>query len=399
MYDVIGKRRYFYLFSLLLTIPGLFFILISPFSDAGLQLTIDYTGGTRWEIKFADANVTPDQVEQVFADNDLRATAIRTEGGYIEIKTEPIGLVEQEPVASPSPSASGSPGASASPAASASAGASGSSAASASPEASPSPSAAASPSASPGSSASPGPSASPGSSPLPGAPSGNTELPTAGTLGAMVKALEAKLGDIESQRSLTTIGAVVSSDLLRQALILIVAGSLGIVGWITYRFRDVKFGVTALVSLLHDVIVVVGSFAILGTFFHVEIDALFVTAMLTVIGFSVHDTIVVFDRIRENRARHLGEPFEEIVNHSILQTFGRSITTSLTVFLTLLSLYLFGGSAISDFVLALLIGIVIGTYSSIFVASPLLVDWYAWEDRRRGRQASSRAPRARRAAS
>ena len=119
-----------------------------------------------------------------------------------------------------------------------------------------------------------------------------------------------------------------------------------------------KFGVTALVSLLHDVIVVVGAFAILGTFFHVEIDALFVTAMLTVIGFSVHDTIVVFDRIRENKARHLGEPFDQIVNHSILQTFGRSIMTSLTVVITLLALFLFGGAAISDFILALLIGII-----------------------------------------
>jgi preprotein translocase subunit SecF len=157
--------------------------------------------------------------------------------------------------------------------------------------------------------------------------------------------------------------------------------------------------VTALVSLVHDVIVVVGAFAILGTFFHVEIDALFVTAMLTVIGFSVHDTIVVFDRIRENRARHLGEPFDEIVNHSILQTFGRSIMTSLTVVITLLSLLLFGGAAINDFILALLIGIVSGTYSSIFVASPLLVDWFAWDDRRHGRVASTRAPRARRAAS
>jgi preprotein translocase SecF subunit len=407
MFDVIGKRRWFYLFSLALTIPGLIFILISPFSDAGLQLTIDYTGGTRWEIKFADQNVTPDQVEQVFAENGLRATAIRTGSGFIEIKTEPIGLVEEEPAASPSPGASASPGASTSPGASASPATSTSPGTGASPAASPS---APSPSASPspvaagaGASASPGASSSPGASPapsaLPGPPNGNTELPTAGKLGQMVTALESKLGKIEAQRSLTTIGAVVSSDLLRQALILVVAGSLGIVGWITYRFRDVKFGVTALVSLLHDVIVVVGSFAILGTFFHVEIDALFVTAMLTVIGFSVHDTIVVFDRIRENKARHMGEPFEEIVNHSILQTFGRSITTSLTVLLTLLSLFLFGGSAISDFVLALLIGIVIGTYSSIFVASPLLVDWYAWEDRRRGRQQGIRAPRARRAAS
>ena len=107
--------------------------------------------------------------------------------------------------------------------------------------------------------------------------------------------------------------------------------------------------------------------------------------MLTVIGFSVHDTIVVFDRIRENKARHAGEPFADIVNHSILQTFGRSINTSLTVVLTLLALLLFGGAAIRDFVLALLIGIISGTYSSIFNASPLLVDWHLWDDRRHGR--------------
>ncbi len=198
---------------------------------------------------------------------------------------------------------------------------------------------------------------------------------------------------------MTTIGAVVSSDLISQALVLILVGSIGILLWITYRFRDVKFGVTALVALLHDVILVVGTFAILGTFFGVEIDALFVTAMLTIIGFSVHDTIVVFDRVRENKARHAGEPFADIVNHSVLQTFGRSITTSLTVVLTLLALLLFGGSAINGFILALLIGIISGTYSSIFVASPLLVDWHLWEDRKRGRVESSRAPRARRSVS
>ena len=410
MFDVIGKRRWFYALSALLTIPGLIFILISPFSDAGLQLTIDFTGGTRWEIKFADPAVTPEQVETVFAENDLDAVAIRTGTGFIEIKTEPIGL-QPEPVPTVAPSVSpsgaapsGSPGPSASPPPSAAASpspvASGSPAASATAAGSstPSPTPAPSPSPTPAPSASPDASASPSASPSAG-PVGNTRLPTDGKLGEMVTALEAKLGKIDSQASLTTIGAVVSSDLLRQALILIVVGSLAIVGWITYRFRDVKFGVTALVSLGHDVVVVVGAFAILGTFFHVEIDALFVTAMLTVIGFSVHDTIVVFDRVRENKARHLGEPFDEIVNHSILQTFGRSITTSLTVVITLLALFLFGGSAISDFVLALLIGIVIGTYSSIFVASPLLVDWQAWDDRRHGRLPTARAPRPRRAAS
>ena len=409
MFDVIGKRRWFYALSLLLTIPGLFFILLSPISDAGLQLTIDYTGGTRWEIKFENPAVTPDEVEQVFAANGLEATAIRTGSGYIEIKTKPIGL-QPAPSAAPSaaPSGSATPSGSAAPSGSAGASASaspaGSASASSSPGASAAPSAAASATPSPAASASPAPSASasPGASPSasPSAgPVGNTELPTDGKLGQMVVALEDQLGPIASQASLTTIGAVVSSDLLRQALILIVVGSLGIVAWITYRFRDVKFGVTALVSLLHDVIVVVGAFAILGTFFHVEIDALFVTAMLTVIGFSVHDTIVVFDRIRENKARHLGEPLDQIVNHSILQTFGRSVTTSLTVVITLLALFLFGGSAISNFILALLIGIIIGTYSSIFVASPLLVDWQAREDRRHGRLVSARAPRPRRASS
>ena len=196
-------------------------------------------------------------------------------------------------------------------------------------------------------------------------------------------ALEDQLGSITEQRSLSTVGAVVSNDLVVQALTLILFGSLGIVLWITYRFRDVKMGVTALVALVHDVIVVVGAFALLGTFFGVQIDSLFVTAILTVIGFSVHDTIVVFDRVRENRSRHAGESFARIVNHSILQTFGRSITTSLTVVITLLALLLFAGQAIGVFVLALLLGIVSGTYSSIFNASPLLVVWHEWEDKRR----------------
>jgi preprotein translocase SecF subunit len=396
VFDVIGKRRFFYILSLVLTIPGLFFILLTPFTDAGLQFTIDYTGGTRWEIRFEDPNVTPDQVEEVFAKQGLDAVAIKAGPEFIEIKTEQLTDLQQpEPAVSPgaSPGASASAGPSASPGASAAASASPSASASASPAASPSPS----PSGSPGPSSSPG--ASPGAPGAPGGPTGNTKIPTEGKLGEVAVALQDELGPIAEQRSLTTIGAVVSSDLITQALVLIAVGSLGILLWITYRFRDVKFGVTALFSLLHDVIVVVGVFAILGTFLHVEIDALFVTAMLTVIGFSVHDTIVVFDRVRENKARHAGEPFADIVNHSILQTFGRSIMTSLTVVITLLALLLFGGAAISDFILALLIGIISGTYSSIFVAAPLLVDWQLWDDRRHGRLATTRSTRVRRAAS
>ena len=418
MFDIIGKRRWYFLLSALVTIPGLIFILLTPISGgaAGLNFTIDYTGGTKWEIRFKNQGVTPDQVVAVFAANGLPASVVTTGDHYLEIKTRPIGLSAAAPSptpvptlvpsgspgasgsVAPSPSAATSPSGSPSPAASTSASASPSAAPTPSPSPSPSPSPTASPSASPspaGASASPG--ASPSASPA--VATGNTQLPTNGQLGQMVTALEKALGPIDSQRSLTTIGPVVSADLIQQALILILVGSLGILAWITFRFHDVKFGVTALVALVHDVIVVVGTFAVLGTFFHVEIDALFVTAMLTVIGFSVHDTIVVFDRIRENRARHAGEPFAEVVNHSILQTFARSIMTSFTVVLTLLALLLFGGAAIHNFVLALLLGIISGTYSSIFNASPLLVVWQEWDDRRRGRAISTRAPRPRRAVS
>ncbi|HXR26890.1 MAG TPA: protein translocase subunit SecF [Candidatus Baltobacteraceae bacterium] len=218
--------------------------------------------------------------------------------------------------------------------------------------------------------------------------SGSYQPPTGGQLGALATALQAKFGPIDGEISRTSISGIVSSDLIQQAFMLIILGSIGILSWITIRFHDFRMGATALIALLHDVIVVVGTFAILGTFLGLQVDALFVTAVLTVIGFSVHDTIVVFDRIRENRARHAGEPFDAIVNHSLLQTLGRSINTSLTVIITLTALLLFGGESIRVFVLALLIGIVSGTYSSIFNASPLLVVWHAWDDRRRARAAA-----------
>ena len=163
-------------------------------------------------------------------------------------------------------------------------------------------------------------------------------VPQAGPLADVATALEAQFGPIEATRELTTVGPVISSELTTQAIILVMFGSLGIMLWMTFRFRNWKFGATALLALLHDVIVVVGVFAILGTLFGTEIDGLFITAMLTIIGFSVHDTIVVYDRVRENKARHAGEPIAAIVNHSIMQTFARSINTSLTVVITLTAL-------------------------------------------------------------
>ncbi len=426
MFDIIGKRNWFFALSLAVLIPGLIFILAGPFTGGkmGLQFSIDFTGGTVWQIQFADPNVTPDQVKAVIAQAGYDAQVTEAGNGqttrsFMEIRTKDAALAappatpEPVPSASPSSSAGASAGASGSAAASASAGASGSAApssgpsASSSPVASASPSPSAAPSASPSASASataasPGASAaaaSPGASAVPspspsaattvcgGLPQGASRLP------ALCNTLEAKLGPISSQNSLTSVGAVVSKELITQALVLILVGSIGILLWITYRFRDFRMGVTALTALLHDIIVVVGLFAILGTFFNVQIDSLFVTAMLTVIGFSVHDTIVVFDRIRENKARHAGEPFERIVNHSILQTFGRSITTSFTVVITLLALLLFAGEAIGTFVLALLIGIVSGTYSSIFNASPLLVVWHLHDERQRERENAARPSR------
>jgi len=408
VFDIIGKRRWFFAFSLLITIPGLIFILLGPITGGkvGLQFAIDFTGGTVWSIRFEDPNVTPEQVQAIVSDQGYEATVAKT-GEFIEIRTKEAALAAPAPsptplvTPAPSPDTSASPEASAStaapsptPATSASPAASASTSPgpSASPAASPEASASTAPAASPSPSAGAGAGASAAPSPSPSAGVGAT-LPSTGKLGELRFALEDQLGPIAEQRSLTSVGAVVSSDLIFQALTLIFFGSIGILLWITYRFRDFKMGITALVALIHDVLVVVGAFAILGTFTGLAIDSLFVTAMLTVIGFSVHDTIVVYDRIRENRARHAGEPFDRIVNHSILQTFGRSITTSLTVVIVLLALLLFAGEAIGTFVLALLLGIVSGTYSSIFNASPLLVVWHLNEDKRRGRQVPARPSR------
>lgn len=188
--------------------------------------------------------------------------------------------------------------------------------------------------------------------------------------------------------SFDSVGPSVSKSIALNAIGALIAVSLAIVLYISYAFRNAprpvsswSFGVMAIIALLHDALFVLGVFSILGHFFGVEIDALFVTAILTVIGFSVHDTIVVFDRIRENLRRRKGS-FEDTVNASILETLARSINTSLTVILTLLALLLFGGESIRLFVLALIIGIASGTFSSIFNASPLLVTWHNYKLRR-----------------
>ena len=176
-----------------------------------------------------------------------------------------------------------------------------------------------------------------------------------------------------------SVSGSVASDTTRNAFLAVLAASVLILLYIWFSFRKVarpwRYGTCAIIALLHDVLVVLGVFSFLGWAFGVQVDALFITALLTVVGFSVHDTIVVFDRIRENMQRRTSETFEQVVNASLVQTMARSLNTSLTVLFTLSALTLFGGASIRSFTGALLIGIFSGTYSSIFNASMLLVIW------------------------
>ncbi len=180
-----------------------------------------------------------------------------------------------------------------------------------------------------------------------------------------------------------TVGPTIGKTLINKALLSVNLAVLAIIGYIAFVFRKIdkpynswRFGIIAIVALIHDVLITIGAFSLLGHFYSwIEIDSLFISAILAVLGFSVHDTIVVFDRIRENLQKTAGGDFEVIADRSLKETLGRSITTSFTTLLTLISLFLIGGATIKHFVLTLIIGISIGTYSSLFLATPLLVFW------------------------
>ncbi|HSR48786.1 MAG TPA: protein translocase subunit SecF [Anaerolineales bacterium] len=190
------------------------------------------------------------------------------------------------------------------------------------------------------------------------------------------------------------VGPSIGAEVGQRAVGAVALAVLGILAYITYAFRGVahavRYGVAAILAMLHDVAVVISIQVLLAHFLGWEVDSLFLTALLTVIGFSVHDSIVVFDRIRENQKTLRRLPYDVLVNHSIVQTLGRSINTQLTVALVLLSLLLFGGVTMQHFVTILLIGVLSGTYSSIFNAAPILVvwenrEWKTWFRRRPSR--------------
>ncbi|MCR4280183.1 MAG: protein translocase subunit SecF [Candidatus Komeilibacteria bacterium] len=196
-------------------------------------------------------------------------------------------------------------------------------------------------------------------------------------------AVKGRYGEDVTELRFESIGPTIGQELKTKAITAIVLVLGAIIIYIAIAFRKVsypvaswKYGLSAIIALVHDVVIIVGVYSVLGHFYGFQVDTLFVTALLTIMGFSVHDSIVTFDRTRENLhvKQHLS--FKEIVNVSIIETLVRSINTSMTTLVVLVAIFLFGGSSIQQFALTLVLGIFIGTYSSIFIASPLLVEWY-----------------------
>ena len=317
MFKIIERRYWFFLFSGLIIIPGLFFL-----SQYGLRLGNDFAGGSRLDIKVADsAKVTNEAVAAAYKEvgfegepQIVRATDATTGAETVQLRGQSLAVV---------------------------------------------------------------------------AAAQNKKYEDVEV--DLRKALVAQIGEFEVVSN-NDVGPTVAAEVTENAAIAVILAAIFILIFLTVQFRSVpnsiRYGVTAIVAMLHDVLVVVGMAAILGHYLHWEVDALFLTALLTVIGFSVHDTIVVFDRIRENLGRMRGLSYERIVNHSLIQTLDRSINTSLTAVLTLSAIWLYAEGQLKTFVFWLLLGIISGTFSSICNAAPMMVvwanrEWRTWFGRNR----------------
>jgi preprotein translocase subunit SecF len=295
MYDIIGKRKYFYVFS-----GTLMLLSVISLSTWGLKYGLDFTGGTLMEVKSEKTKLQNDEIKSVLKEAGIEDAVISpTQNDSVLIRY------------------------------------------------------------------------------------GNSDDEKNKTV---LGKLREKYPELQNTR-LDYIGPSISTELKNKALWALAIAVIGIALYIAYAFRKVsrpveswKYGVGAVVALVHDVLITVGIFSLLGKFFNIEIDSSFIAALLTILGFSVHDTIVVYDRTRENLLKSGSrEDFSEVINRSLNETMARSINTSLTVIVTLLAIFIFGGETIRNFTLALLIGIVFGTYSSIFVASALIVDWWKFQ--------------------
>lgn len=200
-----------------------------------------------------------------------------------------------------------------------------------------------------------------------------------------VELLQQQYGQVELLR-FETVGPILGRELIVKTIAAVLLAATAIAIYIAYQFRELRYGICAVLAMLHDVLVILGIFSLLGHFANVEVDILFVTALLTSLSFSVHDTIVVFDRIREFRRHHPRAELSELINAAILQTLGRSLNNSITIILMLTALVLLGGDTIRWFAIALLVGAITGTYSSTFTAAPLLLEWDLWSKRLKNRK-------------
>ena len=310
MIDFVGKRGFFYVVSLLIMVPGL----ISLVLPGGLRGGIEFSSGTTFAVRFQEP---VEETELRTALDDLGYSDARiqqTSDGRFLVRTDLIEGSTSAPPVGPAP------------------------------------------------------------------PSQREELEAA-LQERFSPLVDGDGNPIDRFIEFSSVSPSVSTDIGRNATIAVLAASVAILMYITLSFisvpNPVRYGVCAIIALAHDVLLVLGAASLLGRFFDFEVDTLFITAMLTIVGFSVHDTIVVFDRVRENMHRaemaRINVTVADAVNASLNQTIGRSLNTSITVVLTLVALILLGGETIRDFLIIMLIGLVSGTYSSIFVASQLLV--------------------------
>jgi len=293
MFNYVERRRTWFTISAIMILPGILFMIYSMVTHGTLlPLSIDYTGGTLWEMRY-EQPVAPTDVRQVFVDNGFADTvAFNVEDDRtVQAKFKNIDGPQKE---------------------------------------------------------------------------------------VLLAALEEKFGPLE-ERSYRSIGPAIGSEVSRAALLAVMLASFLILLYIAWAFRQVshpfRYGTSAVIALVHDVLVTISFVSIMNIIAGWEVDALFLTAVLTVIGFSVNDTIVVFDRIRENLKRHKSETFATVANRSLVETFQRSIATQITALLVLVAILVLGGASLQQFMATLIVGLVSGTYSSLFNATPILVAW------------------------
>ncbi len=294
MLHLVEKRKWYFLLSTIIIIPGLVAMIYSTITTGlPFKLAIDFTGGSIWELSFPQP-VQPAELRQVFTDAGLSDTAVTTlsGGNTLQVRLKPLDETQKI---------------------------------------------------------------------------------------QLTAAIKAKFGSDVNELQFTSVGPAIGREVTQASVLAVIAASLAIMGFLIVAFRKVphpfRFGASAVIAMIHDILVTAGIFSILSLIFGWQADALFLTAVLTVIGFSVQDTIVVFDRIRENTPKYRGESFTQIADRSLTETLHRSLATQLCAMFIITALLIFGGGTIKQFVAVMFIGLISGTYSSLFNAVPILAGW------------------------